>query len=524
MADAKTKAHLADGKACLEAALKYNTLGWSSLCLCPADHVGVGRGHAKVCKSPGKVPIEPWKEFQDRRATVAELERLWRDYPNANVGLALGPVSNLVRVDIEGSDLEPVLQQLSQGDLPPTLEFRSGRKDGTGRGILYRIPAGIMVKTTYEGLGPKKEIRFQARGAQTVLPPSRHADGGRYEWLAGRSPLDLEPALAPGWVLEQLASKDRTTRAIEDWQVIYGGVNQGTRHNDALALIGRLIYGARDLRDANYLQGLFEIVRAWNERNEPPLPDDELQRMFADIVKSEAYQRQDADNNKMLEAKALVEIRQCLEMSGNGVDSGPAGTEPNGHNTARDKAWHLVIIQSEPTQYLLRCPWWASSPKLTNGYLPLKENEISEWAKIKDKAIRTVQVVPPPKFKRWNVPSGMLQSLFDGAEIVANPPPESRRGLFILGFIFRYLNTASDEEPTSLDSAYTVTRWEGGVVFKIQHLKRHVRLEKEDFHHDEVISVLSNQGFVPRIIANKRWWFASDKVLRKMGQLTQEKE
>jgi hypothetical protein len=81
------KQRLADGQTCLEAALAYLARGWSVLPLCPPDHVGVGRGHD--CDSPGKRPLVPWKEFQDRLPTEREVRDWWRHWPNANLGVAL---------------------------------------------------------------------------------------------------------------------------------------------------------------------------------------------------------------------------------------------------------------------------------------------------------------------------------------------------------------------------------------------------------------------------------------------------
>src|SRR5262249_30923002 len=131
---------LADGAACLDRALHYRrVLGWSVLALCPPDHVGVklvSRQHAKTCKTHGKRHWHTWKEFEERLPTEEEIRDWWRQLPTSNLGLALGPVSGVVRLDIEGRAAARQLQELSAGDLPDTLEFRSGRRDGTGRGIL----------------------------------------------------------------------------------------------------------------------------------------------------------------------------------------------------------------------------------------------------------------------------------------------------------------------------------------------------------------------------------------------------
>src|SRR5262245_6244175 len=111
-----------DGERCLAAAIQYLRRGWSVLAVCPPDHVGVGKRHGEDCSSPGKAPWGPWKEFQDRLPAEQELRRKWRDNCTLNVGIALGPVSGLIRVDIDGPGGEARLQAISSGNLPDTLE------------------------------------------------------------------------------------------------------------------------------------------------------------------------------------------------------------------------------------------------------------------------------------------------------------------------------------------------------------------------------------------------------------------
>jgi hypothetical protein len=171
------------GQECLAAALLYLGFGWAPLPLCPPDHVGVGRRHGKTCKQPGKRPVIYWDEFQSRLPTEAEVRGWWKQNPLCNVGVVLGDISGLISVDVDGSAGEQKLLLVSGGEVPPTLEFStsSGR-----RHLLYRIPKNVQVKTTVFREGDKSELRFQANGAQTVMPPSRHASGVRYAWFPGR--------------------------------------------------------------------------------------------------------------------------------------------------------------------------------------------------------------------------------------------------------------------------------------------------------------------------------------------------
>jgi putative DNA primase/helicase len=197
------------GAECLEAALAYLACGWSALAVCPPNHVGVGKTHARGCKHPGKAPWGPWKEFQDRLPTEAELRQKWRDNPQLNVGITLGGVTGLIGLDVDGSAGEKLLARLSKGDLPPSLEFMSGK----GRRLLYRVPAGAELRPTPKPGGEEVEggeLRLLGLGSQTVMPPSRHRDSGRrYAWVPGHAPDEIEAAVAPGWVVGLMRADTR---------------------------------------------------------------------------------------------------------------------------------------------------------------------------------------------------------------------------------------------------------------------------------------------------------------------------
>src|SRR5262245_53678577 len=95
---------LADGQACLAAALDYLALRWPILALCPPDHGGMSEHHRRKCKSKGKAPWHYWTEFQPdahgRLPIADEVNERWRQHPTSNVGLALGTIA---RLDIEGA-------------------------------------------------------------------------------------------------------------------------------------------------------------------------------------------------------------------------------------------------------------------------------------------------------------------------------------------------------------------------------------------------------------------------------------
>jgi hypothetical protein len=270
------------GAACLATALEYLKLGFAPLALCPPDHVGMGKQHCKNCTHRGKVPWHRWLEFEDRRPTERELRDLWRAKPNSNVGTALGPGSGLVRIDIEGEKSEALLAELAKGDLPDTWTFTSGR----GRGLLYRIPVGVTLKTTPKPLDVGQELRFMARGGQTVLPPSLHVSGRGYEWT--HAPWDLPCALMPAWLVEVMrADAPRRPRQPrhpgEADAPLFAGttrappIQEGHRHTRLLRLAGRLRYEGLDAGDIAVT--LLAVNRAVCS---PPLDESEV--IYTEVI------------------------------------------------------------------------------------------------------------------------------------------------------------------------------------------------------------------------------------------------
>jgi hypothetical protein len=265
----------AAGAECLAAAVRYRALGWSPLCLCPPDHLGVGREHTRTCEHPGKVPWPGggrWKEYQTTPVSGQELHNWWRLLPNANVGLALGPVSGLIGVDIEGEQGEARLQEMACGDLPVTLEFTTGN----GRRLLYGIPPGTVLRTTPEKTSDG-EVRFQAKGAQTVAPPSRHKSGKRYAWVPGRGPDEIRAAEAPAWLVAHLSAKARKGSTAStgqqalplDGEVIPRGVRDDT-----------LISMAGAMRRVGFEEAeILAALEVTNGRCDPPVSDAQVRKV-----------------------------------------------------------------------------------------------------------------------------------------------------------------------------------------------------------------------------------------------------
>ena len=62
-------------------------------------------GLSVIPVSRDKKPLlKSWKEYQDRYATEEEILSWWEQWPDANVAIITGKISDLVGVDADGSE------------------------------------------------------------------------------------------------------------------------------------------------------------------------------------------------------------------------------------------------------------------------------------------------------------------------------------------------------------------------------------------------------------------------------------
>lgn len=158
----------------LEAALLYESRGWSII---PVDNL-----------SPEKKPFVRWKEFQERRATPAEIQKWWRQWPTASVGIVTGRISDLVVVDIDprhGGNPQPVLDSADT-----TMMVATG---GGGWHLYYSYPGDVERLPCRVGIAEGVDIR--ADGGYAVLPPSVHHSGTPYTWHKEGIPGELTPGM-----------------------------------------------------------------------------------------------------------------------------------------------------------------------------------------------------------------------------------------------------------------------------------------------------------------------------------------
>jgi hypothetical protein len=268
----------------LTEALTYLDMGWG---VYPAHSISrngfCSCGNTK-CPCPGKHPIGRWLEYQNRLPTRREVE-LWFSSLECNIGTITGRTSNLAVIDVDGD-----LGISSLGTVHPenTLLARTG---GGGFHLFYSLKEPVPTRTkAFPG------IDIRADGGYVVLPPSKHKSGRNYEWVEVRrlAVFDPKPFERP---LTYNGSGNGTNWADDLLQ----GVPEGSRSLTAAKLSGRYFRIGLSLEES------WILIESWNERNDPPLPENELRRTF-DAV----YQKHLTTMQSSKEIVTMAQIRDLF--------------------------------------------------------------------------------------------------------------------------------------------------------------------------------------------------------------------
>ena len=72
-----------------------------------------------------KIPLIPWKEFQSRLPTEQEVTEWFDKWPDANIGIITGKISNLVVFDLDSEGAVEYAD--NEGGFPETVKVKTGK-------------------------------------------------------------------------------------------------------------------------------------------------------------------------------------------------------------------------------------------------------------------------------------------------------------------------------------------------------------------------------------------------------------
>jgi hypothetical protein len=117
-------------------------------------------------------PLVRWAEYQHRRPTPVQIEEWLARWPQCNAGIATGPVSRLVVIDV---DPRHGGHRTMQAYPPLAATVRTG---SGGSHIYLRVPDAIPSRN-----GWLPGVDLKGVGGYVVAPGSVHPSGGRYRWV-----------------------------------------------------------------------------------------------------------------------------------------------------------------------------------------------------------------------------------------------------------------------------------------------------------------------------------------------------
>jgi Bifunctional DNA primase/polymerase, N-terminal len=131
------------------------------------------------CRSPGKHP-RTQHGVKDASADSWHINRWWRWWPNANVGIATGVASGLLAVDIDPRNGGDASYDQLRKQCPAVFEDLLEVQTGSGGAHLYfecRSPAPSRANIL-------PGIDVKADGGYVVAPPSQHVSGMTYRFAS----------------------------------------------------------------------------------------------------------------------------------------------------------------------------------------------------------------------------------------------------------------------------------------------------------------------------------------------------
>lgn len=89
------------------------------------EYYGIG---LSIIPCDGKKPLVCWKKYQNKKPSKATIYRWVEKYPNANIGIVTGKISNISVVDSDNSELTAEMLQSEFGETPFIVETPGGGK------------------------------------------------------------------------------------------------------------------------------------------------------------------------------------------------------------------------------------------------------------------------------------------------------------------------------------------------------------------------------------------------------------
>ena len=284
------------GHSSLMAALSYAQLGWAVLPVHGIKNGACTCSAGLTCTSAGKHPTINGG-VNSASKDVTTIVGWWREFPEANVGIAMGAISGVFAIDVDprngGEDSISWLHDAC-GPVRKTVRSDTG---GGGDHRLYAYPdIGMPSGKRFAEL---PGIDIQSDGSFIVAPPSLHGSGRRYAWRKGQEPASVNLATLPASWDERLRRKPKPPVAVAlSGQV----VSEGSRNAHLTSRAGALRQFGLSA------EAILAALRAENTAHcVPPLDDDEVGAIATSVQRYPAGSPADQQDEAETVMKAVLD-------------------------------------------------------------------------------------------------------------------------------------------------------------------------------------------------------------------------
>lgn len=204
----------------------------------------------------GKRPLFSWKKWQSECASNGLVSVWSKKYPNANIGIVTGEISNITVIDF---DSEEAWEKAKKKGFPKTPLVK------TGRGFHAYCKFDNRVRN-FQGKNGLSNIDIKSEGGYIVAPPSVHESGIRYAWIKGRSIKDTPLSDIPEWLITEVNGSSMVE-----------GVMKGQRNTTLARIVG--IWTSKGCSYDECVEKALD----WNQKNIPPMSEKEVEATVKSI-------------------------------------------------------------------------------------------------------------------------------------------------------------------------------------------------------------------------------------------------
>ena len=275
------------------------------------------RGWPVFPATPGKKRPATEHGLKDATTDEVQIRDWWRRYPNANIAIATGPEAGFYVLDVDprhGGD-QSLSELCAPTELPDTPTCETG---GGGKHIYLLWPEDGTHIRNATNIVPGLDIR--GAGGYVIAPPSNtwlEDNGGAYVWESETENI----APTPAWLMPFLST--RTKRAKQPVKATNGeatrilspgekqAIPEGSRDETLTRIAGAM------RRHGSDEATIYTALVSENDRCEPPLPEEDLERIAQSVARYEpaldTYHYTDSGNAERLVSLHGKRIRYCFD-------------------------------------------------------------------------------------------------------------------------------------------------------------------------------------------------------------------